>query len=188
MLVGIDHGFSFPIAYFTKYGLPHDWSIFLDDFHRHWPTDGDHTYVEFLRKGNQRTGVASWLRLTEKWTVTAKSVFQFDMQGQVAKSTHAGLSWLRYLRTQCQGRIHFWPFDGWDIPRGRSVIAEVYPSLWMKRFPVDGRNPDQHAAYSAAAWIRRSDRDGWLQRCFHPPLNPEEHTKAGIEGWILGVT
>ena len=25
MLVGIDHGFSFPIAYFTKYGLPHDW-------------------------------------------------------------------------------------------------------------------------------------------------------------------
>ncbi len=61
MLVGIDHGFSFPIAYFTKYGLPHDWSIFLDDFHRHWPTDENHTSVESLREGNQRTGNASWL-------------------------------------------------------------------------------------------------------------------------------
>jgi hypothetical protein len=31
-LVGIDHGFSFPIAYFEKYSLPLDWAQFLDDF------------------------------------------------------------------------------------------------------------------------------------------------------------
>lgn len=42
-LVGIDHGFSFPLKYFQKYGLPHDWPTFLEDFQRHWPTDADHT-------------------------------------------------------------------------------------------------------------------------------------------------
>lgn len=48
-LVGIDHGFSFPLAYFERYGLPLDWSSSLDDFQRHWPTDEDHTYVDFVR-------------------------------------------------------------------------------------------------------------------------------------------
>jgi hypothetical protein len=38
-LVGIDHGFSFPLRYFEVHGLKPDWSAFLDDFQRHWPTD-----------------------------------------------------------------------------------------------------------------------------------------------------
>jgi len=48
-LVGIDHGFSFPVRYFEQHGLPLDWPSFLDDFRRHWPTDEDHTYVDFVR-------------------------------------------------------------------------------------------------------------------------------------------
>jgi hypothetical protein len=40
-LVGIDHGFSFPMQYFEQHGLPLDWPCFLDDFQRHWPTDED---------------------------------------------------------------------------------------------------------------------------------------------------
>ena len=39
MLVGIDHGFSFPRQYFEFHGLKPDWPAFLDDFQRHWPTD-----------------------------------------------------------------------------------------------------------------------------------------------------
>jgi hypothetical protein len=39
MLVGIDHGFSFPLRYFEQHGLPLDWSSFLVDFQSHWPTD-----------------------------------------------------------------------------------------------------------------------------------------------------
>ena len=39
MLVGIDHGFSFPLRYFEVHGLKPDWPSFLDDFQRHWPTD-----------------------------------------------------------------------------------------------------------------------------------------------------
>ncbi|MCA9440956.1 MAG: hypothetical protein KC964_09145, partial [Candidatus Omnitrophica bacterium] len=36
-LVGIDHGFSFPLKYFEKHEIPLHWSVFLDDFQRHWP-------------------------------------------------------------------------------------------------------------------------------------------------------
>ena len=158
ILVGIDHAFSFPLQYFEKHRLPLDWLKFLDDFQKHWPTDEANTYVCFVREGHRGQGAksqgeASWLRLTEQWTATAKSVFQFDVQRQVATSTHAGLPWLRFIREHCRDRVHFWPFDGWEIPASCSVLAEVYPSLWMRRFPTEERNNDQHAAYSVAAWL-----------------------------------
>ena len=57
-LVGIDHGFSFPLRYFEVYGLSPDWPTFLDDFQRHWPTDEDHTYVYFVRDGTAGNGAA----------------------------------------------------------------------------------------------------------------------------------
>ncbi len=192
VLVGIDHAFSFPLSYFEKYGLNCDWTAFLDDFQLHWPTDDGKTYVCFVRDdkhggGNKRTGDPSWLRLTERWTPTAKSVFLFNVQGQVATSTHAGLPWLRYLRIHCRDNVHFWPFDGWDTPAGRSVVAEVYPSLWMRRFAREERNGDQHAAYAVAAWMRRIDLNGSLPQFFNPSLEPEERKMAELEGWILGV-
>ena len=88
-LAGIDHGFSFPLQYFESHCLPHDWPFFLDDFHCHWPTDGDHTYVDFVRNGNvgngaARTGNPRWRRLTEV-RAKAKSVFHFDVQGSVGE-------------------------------------------------------------------------------------------------------
>ena len=191
-LVGIDHGFSFPVAYFEKHRLAHDWPAFLDDFQRHWPTDED-LYVDFIRdglhgNGAARTGNARWRRLAELRAGSAKSVFHFDVQGSVAKSTHSGLPWLRYLRQQLGERVHFWPFDGWTIPPGRSAIAEVYPSLWRKQFakPAD-RTDDQHDAYSVAEWMCGADRKGRLAPLFSPRLTPEERATAEFEGWILGV-
>lgn len=190
-IVGIDHAFSFPIAYFQRHGLSLDWPGFLDEFQRHCPTD-ENIYVDFVREGvagcwSKVTGDPSWLRLTEQWTNSAKSVFQFDVQGAVAKSTYAGLPWLRYLRQKLNGKVHFWPYDGWDVPQDRSVVAEVYPSLWMKRFPRNDRDTDQHAAYSVTAWLRRGDLKEGLPRFFHPPLDPQERKTAEVEGWILGV-
>jgi len=71
---------------------------------------------------------------------------------------------------------------------GRSVVAEVYPSLWTRRFANDGeRNADQHAAYAAASWLRRADMDGSLPRFFNAALESQERTIAQVEGWILGV-
>jgi len=190
-LVGIDHGFSFPLRYFETHRLPHDWPAFLIDFQRHWPTDGE-IYVDFVRdgivgNGAARAGDPSWRRLTEIWAGAAKSVFRFDVQGSVAKSTHAGLPWLLYLRRHLGDRIHFWPFDGWVIPPGRSVVAEVYPSLWRRRYPREERTADQHDAYSVATWLRQTDIDARLTTFFEPSLTPADRIVAEIEGWILGV-
>lgn len=191
-IVGIDHGFSFPAAYFKKQGLPLSWPGFLDYFQSHCHLDEKNCYVDFFREGlmgswSHVAGNPAWLRLTESWTVSAKSVFRFDVQGAVAKATYAGLPWLRYLRRECERQIHFWPFDGWGIPKDTSVVAEVYPSLWMRRFPQDDRNNHQHAAYSVSAWLRRADMNDSLPLYFNPPLDRHERTRAEIEGWILGV-
>jgi hypothetical protein len=190
-LVGIDHGFSFPARYFETHGLPLDWPRFLDDFQRHWPTDEDHVTVEFVRdriagNGALRMGKARWRRLTEE-RAGAKSVFHFDVPGSVAKSTHAGIPWLRFIRRRLGTRVHFWPFDGWDIPAGRSAIAEVYPALWSHGFASEGRTGDQHDAFSIAAWLWRADRDGDLAALLNPDLAPPERLRAKVEGWILGV-
>jgi hypothetical protein len=191
-LVGIDHAFSFPMAYFDRHQLPRDWPSFLIDFQRHWPTDDRKTYVSFIRDGNagkglKRAGDRSWFRLTEQWTPTAKSVFGFGVNGEVATSTHAGLPWLLYLRNECQLPIHFWPFDGWEIPQGKSAIVEAYPSLWMRRFPREARDGDEQAAYAVAAWLQRADLSGSLGSFLNPSLTPAEREVAGVEGWILGV-
>jgi len=172
-LIGIDHGYSFPINYFRANQLALNWTALLDDFQAHWPTDEDSVYVDFVRdglcgNGTARSGDRRWRRLEVR--ARAKSVFHFDVQGSVAKSTHAGLPWLRYIRKSASDRIHFWPFDGWDLPAGRSVIAEVCPSLWSKSFPREDRDAHQHDAYSIAAWMRQAEGDGFLARFFHPQL------------------
>ena len=190
-IVGIDHGFSFPLQYFHQHHLPQNWEAFLEDFHRHWPTDED-VYVDCVREGllgngEARSGNSRWRRVTEIRAGAAKSVFHFDVQGSVAKSTHAGLPWLLHLRRQATRRVHFWPFDGWHIPPGLSAVAEVYPALWSRSFPRDGRNSDQHDAYSIAAWMRQADISGAMAHSLNPQLEDAERKTAEIEGWILGV-
>lgn len=163
----------------------------INDFQRHWPTDEDHTYVDFVRDGvcgsGARMGNTRWRRLTEERAGGAKSVFHFDVQGSVAKSTHAGIPWLRFIRQRVGPRVHFWPFDGWEIPAGCSAIAEVYPALWSRSFARDERTSDQHDAYCVAAWLSHADRDGSLAVFLKPDLTPPERTLARVEGWILGV-
>jgi hypothetical protein len=105
----------------------------------------------------------------------------------VAKSTHAGIPWLLYIRRQLGDRVHFWPFDGWQIPAGRSAVAEVYPALWKRDFPSEGRTADQHDAYCVAAWLRQADLDGRLPGFLTPKLTAPERALAEVEGWILGV-
>ena len=190
-LVGIDHGFSFPLSYFNEHSLPHDWHKFLDDFQQHWPTDLDHMKVDFIRNGIEgngcaRMGYSRWRRLAEQ-RCGAKSVFHFDVQGSVAKSTHTGLPWLRFLRQQLGTRLHFWPFDGWEPVKGKSVIAEVYPSLCNQNYPNKGVSSHQHDAYCIARWMRQSDKAGNLSQFFQPELSLLDRQQADIEGWILGL-
>ena len=83
--------------------------------------------------------------------------------------------------------ISHWPFDGWNIAPGRSVIAEVYPSLWRQAYPTEGRTGDQQDAYAVAAWLRDADADGRLSKALKPGLTDYEQAMAGVEGWILGL-
>ena len=190
-LVGIDHAFSFPRRYFHKYRLPEDdWNNFLEDFRRHWPTHQNGASVHNLRQRayQYRKGRPLWFRETEVRTDTAKSVFQFDVRGQVAYQTHAGIPWLWYIRRKLGNRVQFWPFGGWDIsPSCKSAIVEVYPSLWNRLFPTEGRNPHQHDAYCVARWMQCADQHGSLGTYLHPHLTKAERNQAMTEGWILGV-
>jgi hypothetical protein len=149
--------------------------------------DGLHLQGVLGAKPSGRLGNTRWRRLTEERAGSAKSVFHFDVQGSVAKSTHAGIPWLRFIRQRFGSRVHFWPFDGWEIPPGRSALAEVYPALWSRSFAKEGRTGDQHDAYCIAAWLSRADRNGSLATFLKPELTPPERTAAQVEGWILGV-
>ena len=191
-IVGIDHGFCFPRAYFEKFGLPPGWDLFLDDFCAHWPTDDDHVYVDFVREGvcgngPARIGSTKWRRVTEERSRTAKSLFHFDVQGSAAKSTHSGLPWLRYIRRNVRRPVHFWPFDGWEIPDHTSAVVEVYPRMWNRNYPKGDRTDDQHDAWVVVEWLRTADADGRLRDALAGPSEPADRAAAELEGWILGV-
>ena len=205
-LVGIDHAFSFPIAYFQQYvGVPrNNWDGFLVDFQEFWPTQLDGVtvrsrYYEQIRRmmgvepGEFRFGIADWFRLTDP--PGAASVFDFMAGARtVAFSTHAGLPWLRYIRQELErtgslNRVRFWPFDCWDVPPGQSAVVEVYPALWHPQFPDEtkGMNTHQRDAYSVARWMSITDQVGYLRQYFNLEL-VDDRNDARIEGWILGVT
>lgn len=190
-IIGIDHGFSFPMRYFEKHRIRPDWGAFLDDFVLHWPADQRSVYIDDIREGRigagaERTGSSRWRRIAEE-CCRAKSVFHFDVQGSVAKSTHAGIPWLRFIRQETAGRVHFWPFDGWLPDEGKSVVCEIYPSLHAKRYPRENRNPHQQDAWAAATWLRESDANGVLADLFQPEMPDPMRCEARVEGWILGV-
>jgi hypothetical protein len=140
-------------------------------------------------------GDRRWRRLTEEWAGGVNSVFHFDVQGQVTKSTHAGVPWLRFIRNELGDSVHFWPFDGWDIPAGRSAIAEIYPALWNRDFEPDGRTGDQHDAYSIAKWLsqelsgcrKRIVRAVWAISCNQTSRLPNAPRLCSRDGYWASV-
>lgn len=193
-LAGIDHNFSMPWTYFERYGLS-SWAQFLDDFVRHWPTHERGVSVQAIRESQaggpaaaRRGGTSSEFRITERWTSSAKSVFQFDMQGAVAKSSHAGIPWLKWLRDELGERLHVWPFDGWAPHPDKCVLAEIYPSLFRNRYPRANRSVDAQDAFACAQWMADMAARGRLADYFAcPPLADQERAMVACEGWVLGV-
>ena len=191
-IIGIDHGFSFPHIYFTTFKVSTNWPEFTNDFCAHWPTDQDNVRVRDVKDGQvgrgiDRLGEPTWKRITEM-RCGARGVFIFPGQGTVAFSTHSGIPWLRYIREEVGDRVHFWPFDGWKIPRGKSTLVEAYPSLYNDKYEIKEPSEHHHDAYSVAAWMREADLNGTLEKYFNPSdLSPEKKKMAKIEGWIIGV-
>jgi hypothetical protein len=181
-IVGIDHAFSFPEAYFKKHRLK-NWDEFLKQFCPAYPTK---MYsVKTLRQKGMIPVARKDLRLVETWASSAKSVFDFDGPG-VASSTFAGLPWLADLRETLRGRLHFWPFDGFPVKEGKSVVAEVCPAIFRKRFKTQWEG-DERDAFAVCKWLQEMDRRQALDRYFHLPLTPVEQETVRLEGWILGI-
>lgn len=182
--VGLDHAFSFPRTYMDRHGLA-SWDDFLRDFNAHWPTQ--ERPVGDLLPGNLRRGTSDERRLTGKWdSAQTGGVFRFETKDGHAASSHAGLPWLDYLRRAVPG-LHVWPFDGWEVPAGRSVIAELHPTRLLLRYPNPALSREEHEAYAMCAWLQDRDRNDLLARYFDPPLTDAERAQALLEGWILGV-
>ncbi|OSZ74991.1 hypothetical protein [Hydrogenophaga sp. IBVHS1] len=196
-LAGLDHGFSLPVAHFGRHQLD-AWPAFLNNFVAHWPTQQDRVGVDSVRRRLMHQRNSAWaspqqqapgesLRLTERWTVSARSVSSFDVQGVTAKAAHAGIPWLKWLRDEVGDRLHFWPFDGWQLPGDKSVIVEVHPSIFRRRYPREQRETEEHDAYATARWMADMAARGELEACLQPPLTPMEREVAELEGWMLGV-
>jgi hypothetical protein len=125
---------------------------------------------------------ARWRQLTEERAGGAKSVFHFDVQGSVAKSTHAGIPWFRFIRQRLGERVYFWPFDGWDIPAGRSSLPRSIRRSGAAAWPARIRQAN------ICAWLSRADQDGSHATFLELDLTPSERAVAQVEGWIVGVT
>jgi|GEM_PF-659609 len=184
-VIGIDHALGLPAAWVRGHRL-RDWDAVLAFAAQRWPAD--RLPVRAVRARSPFPPVAEGYRLCDRWAGTAKSLFHFDVPGSVAASTAAGLPWIFRLRQECGRRLHFWPFDGWVPAAGKTVIAEVYPSMWRRRFAVpEGLTPDQRDAWTVAAWLQWAAVGGRMERYWEPPLDAVESAQARLEGWILGV-
>lgn len=183
VVVGLDHAFSFPQSYMHRNNLG-SWDAFLRDFESHFPTHK--VSVKELLPGLRRLGEEDEQRLTGRWTAFPRSVFQFDLQDNAARATHAGIPWLSYLR-RAGDRVHFWPFDGLQLPAGRSAVVEVRPARLKYRYTRDGLDRQEHEAFAITAWLQDRDRLDLLRPYFTPPLSDTEQDRARLEGWILGV-
>lgn len=195
MIVGLDHGLSFPLSYFREVspGKPKltTWLQFLEHFDRLWGGCRERP-VSAIAATLPPYPNPTLLRLSETFTSSAKSVLNLNPTLiSVAFSTHAGLPWIRDLRRQFGDVAHFWPYDGIAVPAHKSVFAEVYPSLLYNRYTYPARltRRDQRDAYAAAQWLKEQDESGALRHYLGLPTLTQAQLKeiVPLEGWILGV-
>lgn len=180
-VLGLDHAFSLPLSYMQRNNLK-SWAEFLLDFEENVPTH--EVSLLDLVPGMTRGGDPDEHRLTGDWTASPRAAFSFDLQDTPGRSAYAGIPWLSYLR---RSGAHFWPFDGWHVPEGRSLVAETRPARLRHRYPKPGAASEEQDAYAICAWLQDRDRHDLLRPYYEPPLTEEEKERARLEGWILGV-
>jgi hypothetical protein len=195
-IVGIDHAYSFPLAYFQAYRLK-TWDAFLHHFCATYDTLHQRVddYLDTPEAVRMLPGLPTSidpmraLRISERWSGTAFSAFDFRPRG-VAFSTFAGLPWLYRLRQRLgEKKVFWWPYDGWAVPEGCSVVVEAYATVCRARcdMPQAPWSEHQRDAYAITAWMEERDRHNLLARYFDPALTHTERQAAALEGWILGV-
>lgn len=192
IIVGIDHGFSYPRSIMKSLNLS-TWNDFLKWFNTNWKTT-KHA-VEYCKKQNHFISSTERRLVEKEFAPTCKGVVDLDRvegrQGTVSYSTHAGLSWVYRLRRLQHLKVinlHFWPFDGPLVDESCHVIFEGYPALYKKRVALDpSLNEHERDAFAVAAWLRDRDQNNTLQHYLSlPTLSESELRLSELEGWILG--
>lgn len=187
-LVGLDHGFSWPVQALDHLKLG-SWSDLLDHVETHYACLRESAIKASVDvKGALFRKFSQHLRTTELRTTDAKPVFSFQPHG-VSWSTLAGLPWISLLRREHGRRIHFWPFDGWLPAPGKHCVVEVYPTLFRRLYSQQTADMtgDERDAFCAAQWMRDMHERGLLGHYFNPPRTETESEIGLREGWILGV-
>lgn len=208
VLIGIDHQFSLPHDFLISNNI-NNWNMVLNTFSNFCNTSkgikvNDCTDLQNLIKNQKHLKTIAvsdrpdLYRLTEcvsaKSGYTPRSAFYFG-PFPVAYSTYTGIPWLSYIRENVpKDKLHFWPFDGWDIRDGKSAIVEVYPALWhgkkeyMDFKEIELKSNDERDAYCVAKWMAENDQNGTLKEYLHmAELSQSDRNLAKLEGWILGV-
>lgn len=187
-LIGLDHGFSWPLEALDHLGLA-SWPELLQHMETKYGCLREKSIKEQVDvRGAPFAQFAEHLRLTEKRTSDAKPVFAFRPH-DASWSTLAGLPWLSLLRRDHGKKIHFWPFDGWTPEVGKHCLVEIYPRLFQRLYAerCGSMTKDERDAFCAAQWMRDMDERGLLGRYFDPPRTENESASCRQEGWILGV-
>jgi len=83
--------------------------------------------------------------------------------------------------------FHFWPFDGFSVPAGKSVIAEVSPALCEREYPArQGMTGSQHDAYAIASWLRQADGSGACMPLLPLTLTAARYCWQELKAGFLG--
>ena len=169
------------------HGLEHDWLlVFWMTFQRHWPTDGDNTYVDFIRDGLFWIWCSTSRRQfslapPDRGTVQSKIRSFISMYKEsVAKSTHSGLPWLRAsFASNSEPAFIFGHSTSWTPPPEKvghcgSLPCVMEPSIRERRSKptparrIRGRTLDAASRNTA----------GTLGNNFEPKLQPDGFGKS----------
>ncbi|HEY0832971.1 MAG TPA: hypothetical protein VGE72_03590 [Azospirillum sp.] len=222
-LVGIDCAFSLPFAVAQTYFASRDATVFdlWDLVEEAAAGAGDFLGAPFAEhpaysggfwsRGLQPDWYTDPHRLTERVCRadgygSPQSPYKLIGSKQVGKGGLAGMRMLRSLRRAAPDHVAVWPFE--DPAPGRTVFAEIYPRLFLKRAgfglrkiraPADVDAALAHLGSSPAALPAEvSDHDAdalvsaaglrWLAaraEVWRPPVLDARARRQ--EGWIFGV-
>ena len=147
-------------------------------------------------RGHDANGLAERRLIDQaRYMPGAQPCWKLSYPGSVGGQVLTGLPVVRGLRDDPRWRdaAQIWPFEtGLRPPVDAGLVfAEIYPSLWRKIPPVDGKPKDAAQVRFVARHLAALDLAGELAALFagDPHLSDQQRNLVEAEeAWTLGVT